>query len=87
MFDLFSSCGVYNDLVTDSSTNQPLIAGEEFPYGQTHGVFTMPFWDETMMDEELIQFCKGLQGDGRGERERLFPVGQRPGHLPTFSMC
>ena len=29
MFDLFSSCGVYNDLVTDSSTNQPLIAGEE----------------------------------------------------------
>lgn len=73
MFDLFSSCGVYNDLVTDSSTNQPLIAGEEFPYGQTHGVFTMPFWDETMMDEELIQFCKDYRETDVAKENGYFP--------------
>lgn len=73
MFDLFSSCGVYNDLVTDCSTNQPLIAGEEFPYGYTHGVFTMPFWDESMMDENLIKWCKTFAETDIAKENGYFP--------------
>lgn len=73
MFDLFSSCGVYNDLVTDCSTNQPLIAGEEFPYGQTHGIFTIPFWDESMMDEDLSQWCKDFTETDVAKENGYFP--------------
>lgn len=74
LFDLFSSCGVYNDLVTDCSTNQPLIAGEEFPYGLTHGIFTMPFWDESMMDKELSQWCSDF---------KEVPVARENGYFPS----
>lgn len=74
LFDLFSSCGVYNDLVTDCSTNQPLIAGEEFPYGYTHGIFTMPFWDESRMDAELIQWTKDFAE---------VPVAKENGYFPS----
>ncbi len=53
LFGLFDFCDVYNDLVTDASTNQPLIEGDEFPYGKTHGITTLPFWDIKNMDEDL----------------------------------
>ena len=56
IFDLFSSCDVYNDLVTSASTNQPLIEGDEFPYGHTHGVFSYPFWDSSVITGELKEF-------------------------------
>lgn len=57
LFGLFDFCDVYNDLVTDASTNQPLIEGNEFPYGSTHGVFSLPFWDmESVEDEDLRHF-------------------------------
>lgn len=53
LFSLFDFCDVYNDLVTDASTNQPLIEGDEFPYGKTHGIFTLPFWDRANMNDDL----------------------------------
>ena len=58
LFGLFDFCDVYNDLVTDASTNQPLIEGDEFPYGKTHGITTLPFWDIKNMDEDLQYFYK-----------------------------
>jgi hypothetical protein len=58
LFNMFDYCDVYNDLVTDASTNQPLIEGDEFPYGKTHGVFLCPFWDIDNVDADLQNWFK-----------------------------
>jgi len=56
LFGLFDYCDVYNDLVTDASTNQPLIEGNEFPYGHTNGIFMLPFWDDELISGDLEHF-------------------------------
>lgn len=58
LFGLFDYCDVYNDLVTDASTNQPLIEGNEFPYGHTNGIFNLPFWDKDLITGDLAHFIE-----------------------------
>lgn len=74
LFDLFSSCDVYNDLVTDASTNQPLIEGDEFPYGHTHGVFSMPFWDETIMTGEFGEYVAAFNASSIATENGYYPA-------------
>lgn len=58
LFGLFNVTDVYNDFVVDTSTNSSLAASGAYPYGKTHGIFLLPFWDNTMMDPQLQSFCK-----------------------------
>lgn len=58
MFNLFNVTDIYNDFVTDTSTNSGLAASGNFPYGHTHGVFLLPFWDNRKMDTAMQTFCK-----------------------------
>lgn len=58
MFGLFKATDVYNDFVVDTSTNSSLAASGAYPYGKTHGIFLVPFWDNKMMDTEMQTFCK-----------------------------
>ncbi len=58
MFNLFKVSDIYNDFVTDTSTNSGLAASGNFPYGNTHGVFLLPFWDNSKMDTAMQAFCK-----------------------------
>lgn len=73
LFDLFSSCDVYNDLVTDASTNQPLIEGDEFPYGNTHGVFSMPFWDEALMVGDFGEYVTAYNASSIASENGYYP--------------
>ena len=57
MFGLFNVTDVYNDFVVDTSTNSSLAASGAYPYGKTHGIFLLPFWDNSMMDSQLQAFC------------------------------
>jgi ABC-type branched-subunit amino acid transport system substrate-binding protein len=58
MFGLFKVTDVYNDFVVDTSTNSSLAASGAYPYGKTHGIFLVPFWDNSMMDSQMQAFCK-----------------------------
>lgn len=58
MFNLFKVSDIYNDFVTDTSTNSSLASSGNFPYGHTRGVFLLPFWDNSKMDGTLQAFCK-----------------------------
>lgn len=73
LFDLFSSCDVYNDLVTDASTNQPLIEGNEFPYGKTHGVFYMPFWDSEILSGEFGEYVEAYNNSDVAKEKGYYP--------------
>ena len=56
LFNLLNVTDVYNDFVVDSASNVPLIEAGNFPYGKTHGIFLLPYWDESAMDEEMTRF-------------------------------
>ena len=56
MFNLFAVSDVYNDFVVDSASNTPLVEANAFPYGKTHGIFLLPYWDKDAMDEETQLF-------------------------------
>lgn len=56
MFNLFENSDVYNDFVVDSASNTPLLETGNFPYGKTHGIFLLPYWDKSAMDAEMTQF-------------------------------
>ena len=58
LFGLFNVTDVYNDFVVDTSTNSSLAASGSYPYGKTHGIFLVPFWDNTLMDDQMQTFCK-----------------------------
>ena len=73
IFDLFSSCDVYNDLVTSASTNQPLIEGDEFPYGHTHGVFSYPFWDYSLITGEIKEYDDAFYATETAKKNGYYP--------------
>ena len=58
LFGLFDKTDVYNDFVSDTSTNSSLAEAGTFPYGKTHGVFLLPFWDNSMLDDQMKAFCE-----------------------------
>lgn len=57
LFGLFNVSDIYNDFVIDTSTNEALSESGDYPYGHTHGIFLLPFFDESMMDAEVKNFC------------------------------
>ena len=62
LFNLFNVTDVYNDFVVDSASNTPIVETGSFPYGKTHGIFLLPYWDKDAMDEEMTRFYDDFMG-------------------------
>jgi ABC-type branched-subunit amino acid transport system substrate-binding protein len=54
LYGLFDQCDIYNDLTTDTSTAATLVEAGTFPYGKTHGISLLQWWDKS--DPEIQKF-------------------------------
>jgi ABC-type branched-subunit amino acid transport system substrate-binding protein len=54
LYGLFDQCDIYNDLTTDTSTAATLVEAGTFPYGETHGISLLQWWDKS--NPEIQEF-------------------------------